>query len=79
MFDLSLTTDGMLCIHNTPKWVNDMNLLIDGILHESILTRQNALILRGRLALCDAFVLDDLASSSAGDYQTCLCETFSAK
>ena len=50
MFGLSLTTDGMLCIHNTPKWVNDMNLLIDGILQESILTRQNALILRGRLA-----------------------------
>ena len=41
MFDLSLTTDGMLRIHNTPKRVNDMNLLIDGILQEGILTKQN--------------------------------------
>ena len=56
VFDLSRTTDGLLRVHNTEKRIEDTTRFVDEILRSKLLSKKDALSLRGRLAFCDAFI-----------------------
>ena len=65
VFDLSETEKGRLLIHNTEKRVRDSAALIDEVLRLcGELSKRNSLILRGKLAFCDAFVFGRLGRVS---------------
>ena len=59
-FDLASCKDGLLKVHNTKKRIEETVCLLDNILASGKLHKRDALVLRGRLAFCDAFVFGRL-------------------
>ena len=59
-FDLSSCKDGLLNVCNTEKRVKETTALLDEILALGALKKRDALVVRGRLAFCDAFIFGRL-------------------
>ena len=59
-FDLSSCKDGFLNVCNTEKRVRETSALLDEILEQGLLKKRDALVVRGRLAFCDAFIFGRL-------------------
>ena len=59
-FDLSGCKDGLLRVRNTEKRVHETVCLLDNFLASGLMHKRDALVLRGRLAFCDAFVFGRL-------------------
>ena len=59
-FDLGSCKDGLLRVRNTEKRVQETVCLLDNVLASGSLQKRDALVLRGRLAFCDAFVFGRL-------------------
>ena len=59
-FDLSSCKDGLLNVCNTEKRVKETTTLLDEILALGALKKRDALVVRGRLAFCDAFIFGRL-------------------
>ena len=55
-FDLSESGMGSLKVHNTEKKVEDTTLLLENVVQADKLAKKDALVLRGKLAFCDAFI-----------------------
>eukprot|EP00434_Breviolum_minutum_P016189 symbB.v1.2.014265.t1/scaffold1033.1/size247163/3 len=64
VFKLDPTSDGRLEIHNTEKRLKESVAAIDKILASKSLGKRDALVLRGRLAFCDAFIFGRLGKIS---------------
>jgi hypothetical protein len=80
-FDLSGCKDGLLRVCNTEKRVKETITLLDEILTRGDLKKRDALVLRGRLAFCDAFIFGRLGKVAlqeitrhayASPFQECL-------
>ena len=80
-FDLSGCKDGLLRVCNTEKRVKETITLLDEILTRGDLKKRDALVLRGRLAICDAFIFGRLGKVAlqeitrhayASPFQECL-------
>ena len=80
-FDLSSCKDGLLRVCNTEKRVKETITLLDEILTRGDLKKRDALVLRGRLAFCDAFIFGRLGKVAlqeitrhayASPFQECL-------
>jgi len=59
-FDLSGCQDGLLRVCNTEKRVKETSEMLDEILERGSLRKRDALVVRGRLAFCDAFIFGRL-------------------
>ena len=59
-FDLGSCKDGLLNVCNTETRVKETTTLLDEILALGALKKRDALVVRGRLAFCDAFVFGRL-------------------
>ena len=59
-FDLGSCKDGLLKVCNTEKRITETICLVDNVLSCGVLQKRDALVLRGRLAFCDAFIFGRL-------------------
>eukprot|EP00435_Cladocopium_sp_Y103_P025107 s3819_g6.t1 len=59
-FDLSSCGDGTLKVCNTERRIRETVQLLDATMAEGVLQKKGALVLRGRLAFCDAFIFGRL-------------------
>ena len=64
VFNLDPTADGRLEVHNTEKRLRESVAAIERILSTKSLGKRDALVLRGRLAFCDAFIFGRLGKIS---------------
>ena len=64
VFNLDPTVDGRLEVHNTENRLRESVATIDRILAAKSLGKRDALVLRGRLAFCDAFIFGRLGRIS---------------
>ena len=64
VFNLDPTVDGRLEVHNTEKRLCESVAAIERILSTKSLGKRDALVLRGRLAFCDAFIFGRLGRIS---------------
>ena len=55
-FDLSESSMGSLKVHNTERRIEDTTLLLENVVKADKLSKKDALVLRGKLAFCDAFI-----------------------
>ena len=56
VFNLESSQTGLIAISNTERRLNEAMELLKGVLHTRKLGHKQALVLRGRLAFCDAFI-----------------------
>ena len=66
-FDLNATCDGVLQVCNTEKRIRETLELLDGVMAKGTLQKREALVLRGRLAFCDAFIFGRLGKIALQD------------
>eukprot|EP00435_Cladocopium_sp_Y103_P035488 s3870_g9.t1 len=66
-FDLTDTGSGTLQVKNTAKRVEDTTLLLEDVIRSGKLLKKDALILRGKLAFCDAFIFGRLGKLALQD------------
>ena len=66
-FDLNATCDGVLKVCNTEKRIRETLELLDGVMARGTLQKREALVLRGRLAFCDAFIFGRLGKIALQD------------
>ena len=56
IFDLSHTSVGRLLVGNTQKRLQESIEFVRTVIRSAVLTKKDALVLRGRLGYCDAFI-----------------------
>ena len=66
-FDLSESNMGTLKVHNTEKRIEDTTLLLETVVRADKLSKKDALILRGKLAFCDAFIFGRIGKLALQD------------
>ena len=66
-FDLSSSKDGLLRICNTEKRIAETVALLEAVISRGTLQKREALVLRGRLAFCDAFIFGRLGKIALQD------------
>jgi hypothetical protein len=66
-FDLSESNMGTLMLHNTEKRIEDTTLLLETVVRADKLSKKDALILRGKLAFCDAFIFGRIGKLALQD------------
>ena len=59
-FDLKSCSDGLLRVQNTERRIKETALLLETTMDRKSLQKKDALVLRGRLAFCDAFIFGRL-------------------
>ena len=66
-FDLGETCKGVLKVCNTEKRIRETLGLLDDVMAKGTLQKREALVLRGRLAFCDAFIFGRLGKIALQD------------
>eukprot|EP00435_Cladocopium_sp_Y103_P013179 s2353_g3.t1 len=67
LFDLSDTINGILQVRNTKKRIEDTTLFLENVIRSDKLSKKDALILRGKLAFCDAFIFGRIGKLALQD------------
>ena len=78
-FDLKSCNDGILRICNTEKRIAETVALLEAVILRGTLQKKEALVLRGRLAFCDAFIFGRLGKIALQDIEycwSCICSAF---
>ena len=76
-FKLDDTESGTLNVCNTEKRVADTTKLLEDVIRADRLSKKDALILRGKLAFCDAFILWlSRQGRPPGFDKACICKPF---